>query len=190
MFESSLLPESLTCTLNKGDQIRFHNDDWSYITEPGVVKNIICEGFYLVEIESAGYDHNKCWIYKDDELELVEEKKMETTFELEMGKHVVETREGNRYLLVKQEGDTIIGLNLDDSTTYVTLLLDENLQDIEDYRFDIKRVYEYRNCGFSKIKEKLSDPIWERKEVKEMTVAELENALNIPRGTLRIKGDE
>lgn len=137
-----------------------------------------------------GYDYRKCWIYDCDELELVEEEEMEPMFKLEMGKHVVETRNGSRYLLVKQEEDTIVGLNLDDWTAYVTLTLDENLHDVEDHEFDIKRVYEYRNCGFSGIKERLSDPVWERKETKEMTVSELEEALKLPKGTLRVKGDD
>lgn len=126
--------------------------------------------------EQKGYD-TQCWWCEESVLELLEEKKMETVFELKMGKHVVEVRDGYRYLLVKQEGDTIVGLNLDDSTTYTTLVLDENLQDIENHSFDIKRVYEYRNCGFSKIKENLSDPVWERKHVKEMTIAEIEKEL-------------
>lgn len=116
------------------------------------------------------------WMEKN-QLRLKKEKKMETVFELVMGKHVVEVRGGYRYLLVKQEGDTIVGLNLDDSTAYTTLVLDENLQDIENHNFDIKRVYEYGNRGFSYIKEKLSDPVWERKEVKEMTMEEICKAL-------------
>ena len=111
------------------------------------------------------------------EMELVEEEEMETVFELEMGRHVVETRNGNLYLLVKQERDIIVGLNLDCPSSYVTLSLDENLQDVEDHNFDIKRVYKYRNCGFSKIKEKLSEPVWEREEIKEMTMKEICDAL-------------
>ena len=116
------------------------------------------------------------WMEKN-QLRLKEEEEMETVFELKMGKHVVETRNGYHYLLVKQEGDTIVGLNLDGWTAYTTLVLDENLQDIEDHDFDIKKVHEYRNCGFSGIKERLSDPVWERKEIKEMTMKEICDAL-------------
>lgn len=32
MFENSLLPKSLTCTLNKGDQVRFHNGEYYFYT--------------------------------------------------------------------------------------------------------------------------------------------------------------
>lgn len=123
-------------------------------------------------IQQKGYV-GRCVHLESTKLKLAEEKKMETIFELKMGRHVVETRNGYRYLLVKQEGDTIVGLNLNSSTAYVTLILDENLQDIEDHEFDIKRVYEYEDCGFSNIKEELSDPVWERKEVKEMTMKEI-----------------
>lgn len=55
MFYNSLLPQSLTCTLNRGDQIRFHSSDWSYTSEPGVVKNILNKNFYLIEIKGRRF---------------------------------------------------------------------------------------------------------------------------------------
>lgn len=111
-----------------------------------------------------------------EEMELVEEKEM-TGFELVMGKHVVETKKGSFYLLVKKDEERIISLNLDDPEEWVDFALDENLHDVEDNEFDIEKVYEYHRCGFSSIKNNLTSPVWERKHVKEMTIAEIEKEL-------------
>ena len=102
---------------------------------------------------------------------------METVFELVMGKHVVETKKGSFYLLVKTDKERITSLNLDDPEEWVDFALDENLHDVEDNDFDIEKVYEYRRCGFSSIKNKLTSPVWERKHVKEMTMKEICEAL-------------
>lgn len=126
--------------------------------------------------KQKGYDKQCRWCGEYD-LELLEEKKMETVFELVMGKHVVETKKGSFYLLVKTDKERITSLNLDDPEEWVDFALDENLHDVEDNDFDIEKVYEYHRCGFSSIKNKLTGPVWERKHVKEMTIAEIEKEL-------------
>lgn len=171
-----------------GDKVRIVDFAEKFNGKIGEIKCFDGSGWRPYQVLIQG-ESNPNWL-DSREIELVEEEEMKPVFKLEMGKHVVETRNGYRYLLVKQKEDIIVGLNLDDPTTYVTLNLDENLQDVEDHEFDIKRVHEYRHCGFSKIKERLSNPVWEREEVKEMTVAELEEALKLPKGTLRVKGDD
>lgn len=158
-----------------GDKVRIVDFAEKFNGKIGEIKCFDGSGWRPYQVLIQG-ENNPNWL-DSREIELVEEEEMRPMFKLEMGKHVVETRNGSRYLLVKQEGCTIVGLNLDVSTSYAILILDENLQDVEDDNFDIKRVYKYRNCGFSNIKENLSEPVWEREEVKEMTMKEICDAL-------------
>lgn len=156
-----------------GDKVRIK--DASYMKSNGKIATIIhFDGSNYKPYHVQAHETKNIIYLNPEEMELVEEM---TGFELVMGKHVVETKKGSFYLLVKKDEERIISLNLDDPEEWVDFALDENLHDVEDNNFDIEKIYEYRRCGFSSIKNNLTSPVWERKHVKEMTIAEIEKEL-------------
>ena len=95
---------------------------------------------------------------------------------------IIETRDGCRYIVVGKQGD-VFALAHDG---YVNLSgeYDENLdakpfawftRDEEDEKFDIIKVYECNRGYLTSDLEEVGELIWERKDVKELTVADVEN---------------
>lgn len=68
---------------------------------------------------------------------------------------------------------------------------DDDLNNPENEDYDIVKIYEPKYPSLV-MSESLDDYdlVWEEKKIKEMTVEEIEKELNIPKGTLRVKGDD
>lgn len=124
------------------------------------------------EATEKGFDYRKCFMYGGSELELVEEKKMT----------------GNKVIDLLMQG---LGIEVDEE-----FMIKGDYEEYSPHHFNVKGELRDKNgnpskgelmgliYGKSEIK-KIPKP-----EIKEMTVAELEEALDIPKGTLRVKGDE
>lgn len=116
------------------------------------------------------------WSYTTDMIEKVEDTEM-TKKDLENGM-VVETRDGDRYLVIEKSG-VINFMNLDGTNHFVEKRMEDDMtfQGLCDC-CDIMRIYRggvtLNDCKTTK------DLLWERKEPKEMTVAEIEAALGYP----------
>lgn len=96
--------------------------------------------------------------------------------DLEVGKHVVETREGDKFL-VTESRCCVFAICLDghsfiaplDNTSYSDDLIILN----SNRNLDIVKIYEINKyCSFEYLKNNLN-LIWERKEPKKMTVSEI-----------------
>lgn len=122
------------------------------------------------------YITNDYWfIYEEDIIRKVE-RKMKLS-DLKAGKHVIEIRSGEKFLVAENKNGVIFGICLNgrnyfsalDSTGY-----DDNLTFLNSYKNnDIVKIYEIDNsCTFEYLENNLS-LIWERKEVKKMTVSEI-----------------
>lgn len=111
--------------------------------------------------------------------------------ELVPGKHVVETNDGDKFLVLMAKKDKIFGVGLN-RTTYLHLTRDYYNEDLK-YKerrlnaLDIMKVYEISvPCAFKSLAWELNGDsglilIWERpKEPKEMTMKELEEELGYP----------
>ena len=91
---------------------------------------------------------------------------------------VVETRDGDRFLVIEKSG-VINFMNLDGTNHFVEKRMEDDMtfQGLCDC-CDIMRIYRggvtLNDCKTTK------DLLWERKEPKEMTVAEIEAALGYP----------
>ena len=118
----------------------------------------------------------KAYVMFADQIEKVEDTKM-TKKDLESGM-VVEIRDGRRYLVI-EKADGINFMNLDGKSR----LDDDDMEDDMTFQglcdcCDIMRIYRggvtLNDCKTTK------DLLWERKEPKEMTVAEIEAALGYP----------
>ena len=117
------------------------------------------------DVVNAGYDPDKCFFYTESELELVEEKEM-GPFELLLNHWGIEV--GEKFIIKKGNHDY--------------------------YYFDSEGALKNSVGNYSGI-----DPwdlvtgrrtIGKFKPAKEMTVSELEEALKLPKGTLRVKRDD
>lgn len=96
--------------------------------------------------------------------------------DLEVGKHVVEMRNNDRYLVLKIK-DRMFGVGLDGRYYFSGLnedKYDDNLIYLGSCKdYDIVKIYEINECCvFGKLSDS-SKLIWERKEVKKMTVSEI-----------------
>lgn len=114
-----------------------------------------------------------------------------TKSELVPGEHIVETKDGDKFLVLMAKKEKIFGVGLN-RTTYLHLTRDYYNEDLK-YKerrlnaLDIMKVYEISvPCAFKSITQKLYGVsslvlIWERpKEPKEMTMKELEEELGYP----------
>ena len=111
--------------------------------------------------------------------------------ELVPGKHVVETKDGDKFLVLMAKNGKMFGVSLD-GATYIDLTrgyygedLKANERRLKD--FDVVKVYEiYSPCAFESLTWELYGAsslilIWERPgEPKEMTMKELEEELGYP----------
>ena len=100
-----------------------------------------------------------------------------TKKDLESGM-VVEIRDGRRYLVIKK-ADGINFMNLDGTNHFDETGIGDDMKAPDVFEHcDIMKVFAggttLNNCR------KTTDLIWERKEPKEMTVAEIEAALGYP----------
>lgn len=96
---------------------------------------------------------------------------------------IIETRDGCRYLVVGKQGDVFAlshdgyidmsgyyDKNLNDASADSFIwFLDENNQDL-----DIMKVYECERGFLKNNLEDVGDLIWERQDIKELTVADVE----------------
>lgn len=106
-----------------------------------------------------------------------------TKSDLIAGKHVVETRDEEKYLIFdSKKGKFMFGVRggFMDLKDY-----DESLKLIDNYEyFDITKVYELKcpasQCSIKERCEEYLNLIWERTEPKEMTMEELEKELGYP----------
>jgi hypothetical protein len=89
---------------------------------------------------------------------------------------VVETRNGNRYLCFIESG------TLNRFEGYLKLSGFDNDLNFKDYPndFDIVKVYEPPLYNLKEVFDEPELAIWERKEPKELTVAEIEELLGYP----------
>ena len=113
---------------------------------------------------------NSIWLYKP-----VVEYKEDNKMELKEGM-IVECRNGSRYLLRKRS-DKLICSNFD---SWFTATYDEKLNENEYYveDFDIMKIYESKaNVLRDLFNDKYFTCIWERKEPKKMTLAQISEAL-------------
>lgn len=130
-----------------------------------------------IKNKARNWDYElKAYAMFADQIEKVEDTKM-TKKDLESGM-VVETRDGDRYLVIEKSG-VINFMNLDGKTYFD----EKNMKD--DMTFpewcdhcDIMKVFP-GDITLDGCRE-TTDLIWERKEPKEMTVAEIEAALGYP----------
>ena len=84
---------------------------------------------------------------------------------------IIECRNGHRYLLRKVD-DNLIGSN---NTGYIDIRYDEQLNENE---FDIMKIYESNACVLGNLfNNDYLECIWERKEPKKMTLAQISEAL-------------
>lgn len=113
-----------------------------------------------------------------NEITIVEYKE-DSKMELKEGM-IIECRNGDRYLLRRVDGELILSAN----ETWLEYTYDNNFIDIdEDAKefngdFDIIKIYESKtSCLKDLFKDKYLTCIWERKEPKKMTLAQISEAL-------------
>lgn len=130
-----------------------------------------------IKNKAKNWDYElKAYVMFADQIEKVEDTKM-TKKDLESGM-VVEIRDGRRYLVIKK-ADGINFMNLDGTNHFDEKYMKDDMTFPEwRDRCDIMRIYRggvtLNDCKTTK------DLLWERKEPKEMTVAEIEAALGYP----------
>lgn len=122
--------------------------------------------------------NNNCRILGIDALfskEMLEEAPLELTENT-----IVVTRNGNEYLVVRDNSGKLFGINSNGETYYSCFEYDENFcVKNKDSEFDIMKIYKVKVNSFDSIF-KLSlkqEPIWERNQVKELTVKQISELL-------------
>lgn len=129
-----------------------------------------------VELDFDNKTGDMDWNYTTDMIEKVEDTKM-TKKDLKNGM-VVEVRNGERCLVIEKSG-VINFMNLDGTSYFDETGIGDDMKAPDVFEHcDIMKVFAggttLNNCR------KTTDLIWERKEPKEMTVAEIEAALGYP----------
>ena len=107
--------------------------------------------------------------------QIVVEYKEDNKMELKEGM-IIECRNGDRYLL-RKFGDDLIGSN---NIKYIYIDYDEDLNENKYCQedFDIMKIYESNACVLGKLfNNDYLECIWERKEPKKMTLAQISEAL-------------
>lgn len=164
-----------------GDKVRIvkekTGDEWNragrmdeWLGKIMTISNVNGYGYSMEEDEGAWYWYE----------EMIEGKAEMKKSDLIAGKHVVETSEGAKYLIFdSKEGKFMFGIH------YGLMDLERYHEDLTrnsaDKKYDITKVYELK-CPASQysIKERCEEYltlVWERTELKEMTMAELEKEL-------------
>lgn len=120
-------------------------------------------------------EHGYKVVTYDDFMKGVDGMKEFTLNDLEAGKHVIETRKGDRYLVCTAQ-EQLVGVGSDG---WISLgFFKQNMQCCGTSDFDIAKVYEIKYaCHFSRMLANDNDNltlVWEREEVKELTMADIE----------------
>lgn len=141
------------------------------------------DGDRAKEIIKEGYDYRKCWIYADDELELVEEEEMENVKSLLKSGDIVVFGSGDKakvFLDYESDyyGKGILAYTDKDSFMALESYNEDLFTSTKLERYAINKIYRPKHDN-SVMSKKLNDYdlIWERKEVKEMTMKEICKAL-------------
>lgn len=142
------------------------------------------DGSRAKEIIREGYDDRKCWIYADDELALVEEKKMENVKSLLKSGDIVVFGSGEKakvfldYEPSLYHGKGILAYIKKRSYMVLSDYNDDLFTSSENEYYTINKIYRPKHDGCV-MSNNLNDYdlIWERKEVKEMTMKEICEAL-------------
>ena len=152
-----------------------HEMKWCYSDENTTHWEDVSKRNYYV-CDSYIYYGNLDW--KPNELPVVEYKE-DNKMELKEGM-IVECRNGDRYLLRRVDGELILSAN----ETWLEYTYDNNFIDInEDAKefngdFDIIKIYESKTSFLKDLfKDNYLTCIWERKEPKKMTLAQISEAL-------------
>lgn len=146
------------------------------------INQINPSGILRKEIELAGYDYRKCYIFDSHELQLVEGKKTENIKSLLKSGDIVVLRNGDKRKVfldyeTKYYGKGIIS-NIVDKHFNTLIEYDNQLICSMSPLLDIVQIY--RPCYDSDVMSINLDDyklVWERKEVKEMTMKEICEAL-------------
>ena len=135
------------------------------------------------QIAQKGYDYRKCWLYDCDELELVEEEEMKNVKSLLKSGDIVVFGSGEKakvFLDYESDyyGKGILAYIDKDSFMALESYNEDLFTSTKLERYAINKIYrpKYDNSVMSS---NLNDYdfIWERKEVKEMTMKEICEAL-------------
>lgn len=164
-----------------GDKVRIVKEKKSiYWNMQGLMDEWLGEVMTIAEASTFFYrmqEDNGRWVWKDDMIEGRAEMKKSY---LIAGRHVVETRDGAKYLIFdSEEGKFMYGIY--DGFMDLERYHEELTRMSGDKSYDIVKVYELK-CPASQnsIKAYLEQHltlVWEREEPKEMTMAELEEEL-------------
>lgn len=165
-----------------GDKVRIvkekKGDEWN---REGLMDEWLGKIMTIESVKEFSYrmkEDGRKWFWYEGmiEGEATEMKKSD----LIAGKHVVETRDGRRFLIF----DSKVGKFMFETNGEFMLLesYDEYLMMIdEDEDFDIMKIYEFKKpaskFSVQKYCEQCLTLVWERTEQKEMTMAELEKEL-------------
>lgn len=132
------------------------------------------------EYSKKRYSTNDYWFIENEEILRKVERKMKLS-DLKAGKHVIEIRSGEKFLVAENKNGVIFGICLNGRNYFSALYstgYDDNLTFLNSYKNnDIVKIYEIENsCTFEYLENNLS-LIWEHKEVKKMTKAMIESEL-------------
>lgn len=141
------------------------------------------DGSRAKEIIREGYDDRKCWIYADDELELVEEEEMKNVKSLLKSGDIVVFGNGKKAKVFLDYESNYYGKGI------LAYIDKDSFMALESYNEDlftstklehyaINKIYRPKH-DYSVMSNNLNDYdlIWERKEIKEMTMKEICEAL-------------
>lgn len=141
------------------------------------------DGGRAKEIIKEGYDYRKCWIYADDELELVEEEEMENVKSLLKSGDIVVFGSGEKAKVFLDYESNYYGKGIlayidKDSFMALESYNEDLFTSTKLERYAINKIYRPKHDN-SVMSNNLNDYdlIWERKEVKEMTMKEICEAL-------------
>lgn len=136
-----------------------------------------------IEATEKGYDYRKCWVYRDGELELVEEKEMENVKSLLKSGDIVVLKSGEKCKVFLDYETHYYGKGcfaFIGSNDFMSLSsYDDNLCNKPIFNnYSINKIYRPKADG-DLMSTDLDDYklVWERKEVKEMTMEEICKAL-------------
>lgn len=141
------------------------------------------DGSRAKEIIREGYDDRKCWIYADDELELVEEEEMKNVKSLLKSGDIVVFGSGEKAKVFLDYESNYYGkgiLAYIDKDSFMALSsYDDNLLILSgNEHYAINKIYRPKyDCSVMSNNLNDYDLIWERKEIKEMTMKEICEAL-------------
>lgn len=140
------------------------------------------------------YKGNHCWWFEDDELELVERGENMKKSDLKSGA-IVETREGNKYILLlntkSYDNGKAILVNLENGCYLPYLGYNDDLtksHKLDDIMKICQHEYVGDNICSHILKQNEDDWTWIREEETVMTISEIEEKLGI--SNLKIKKED